>query len=137
MKNPGARKSGRPPSAGGAHALHDSSGTVLHIDDDPNDTLLLEAAARKAGAQFRLENVQDGEAAIAYLSGSGIYADRGRYPLPSLILLDLKMPRATGFEVLRWIRAHSELGQMPAVVLSGSELQDDIRKAYVQGANSY
>jgi CheY-like chemotaxis protein len=137
MKNPNTRESGGPGKTGGAHALHDSSGTVLHIDDDPNDTLLLEAAARKAGAQFRLENVQDGDAAIAYLTGAGVYADRRLYPLPSLILLDLKMPRATGFEVLQWIRAHPQLGKMPVVILSGSELQDDITQAYSTGANSY
>jgi len=111
--------------------------TVLHIDDDPNDTTLLQAAARKAQAQFILQNVEDGDQAIAYLSGSAPYTDRVRYPLPSLILLDLKMPRQTGFEILKWIRAHPELGRLPVVVLSGSELHDDIKQAYVGGANSY
>jgi CheY-like chemotaxis protein len=84
-----------------------------------------------------LQNVPDGDGAIAYLSGSGDYADRLKYPMPSLILLDLKMPRATGFEVLQWIRAHHELGKIPVVVLSGSELQQDIQQAYDTGANSY
>ena len=111
--------------------------SVLHIDDDPNDTELLRAAVRKAKAPFVLHNVEDGENAIAYLSGQGIYADRQRYQVPALILLDLKMPRATGFEVLSWIRAHPELGELPVVVLSGSERQDDIRRAYAHGANSY
>ncbi len=111
--------------------------TVLHIDDDPNDTALLQAATRKASVEFILHNVEDGEAAIAYLSAEGMYADRNRFQLPALILLDLKMPRATGFEVLKWIRNHPELGNLPVVVLSGSELQDDIRDAYSAGANSY
>lgn len=111
--------------------------TVLHIDDDPNDTELLRAAVRKANAPFILHNAEDGENAIAYLSGKGVYADRDRYHLPSLILLDLKMPRATGFEILSWIRAHPELGEMPVAVLSGSERQEDIRQAYASGANSY
>jgi CheY-like chemotaxis protein len=110
---------------------------VLHIDDDPNDTMLLQAATRKAAVEFILHNVEDGDAAIAYLSGDGIYSDRKRFQLPSLILLDLKMPRATGFEVLKWIRSRPELGNLPVVVLSGSELQDDIRQAYSAGANSY
>jgi len=78
--------------------------TVLHVDDDPNDTSLLQAAARKANVRFLLQNVEDGERAMAYLSGLGIYADRDRFPLPSLILLDLKMPRATGNETLKWMR---------------------------------
>ena len=111
--------------------------TVLHIDDDANDTVLLQAAARSANLEFQLHNVEDGDRAIAYLSGTPPYSDRKKYPLPSLILLDLKMPRGTGFEVLKWIRQHPELGHLPVVVLSGSELQDDVRKAYGVGANSY
>src|SRR4051812_43318641 len=111
--------------------------TVSHIDDDANDTALLQAAARAANLQFQLYNLEDGDQAIAYLSGSGVYSDRAMYPLPSLILLDLKMPRATGFEVLKWIRGHPELGQLPVVVLSGSELHEDVRRAYLGGANSY
>ena len=111
--------------------------TVLHIDDDPNDTELLRAAARRAGAEFLLHNVNDGEQAIAYLSGQGLFADRQVYQRPSLVLLDLKMPRATGFEILGWIRNHAELGKIPVVVLSGSELKADIQRAYDIGANSY
>ncbi len=111
--------------------------TVLHIDDDPNDTELLRAATRRAEARFDLQNVEDGEHAMAYLSGVPPYADRLRYPLPSLILLDLKMPRATGFELLKWIRRHPEIGTVPVLVLSGSQLHEDIRQAYAFGANSY
>jgi len=110
---------------------------VLHIDDDPNDTALLQAAIRKAGADFTLFNVEDGEQAMAYLSGAEPFSDRLLYPLPLLVLLDLKMPRQTGFEVLKWIRSHPELGKLPVVVLSGSELQDDIKQAYLGGADSY
>lgn len=111
--------------------------TVLHIDDDPNDTELLRAAARRADVPFQLYNVEDGDQAMAYLKGLGNYRDRTLYPLPSLILLDLKMPRATGFEILAWIREHPELGKVPVLVLSGSELHEDIRQAYAIGANSY
>ncbi len=111
--------------------------TVLHVDDDPNDTELLRAAARKAEVPFILHNAEDAEHAIAYLNGEGIYADRNVYGVPALVLLDLKMPRATGFEVLKWIRANPKLGQVPVVVLSGSELREDIEQAYAVGANSY
>ncbi len=110
---------------------------MLHIDDDPNDTELLKAAARRANIDCVLRNVEDGDQAIAYLSGLGDFANRSRYSLPSLILLDLKMPRATGLEVLKWIRANRNLKGIPVVILSGSELQDDIRQAYEIGANSY
>ena len=111
--------------------------TVLHVDDDPNDTALLQAASQKAEVNFELQNVGDGEQAIAYLSGNGPYADRGQYREPSLVLLDLKMPRANGFDILRWIRNHSEWNTLPIVVLSGSELKKDILDAYAAGANSY
>src|SRR4051812_22244558 len=98
--------------------------TVLHVDDDPNDTALLQAASRKADVGFELFNVEDGEQAMAYLEGSGKFQDRAKFRLPSLILLDLKMPRADGFAILKWIRQQPKLKQMPIVVLSGSELRD-------------
>lgn len=111
--------------------------TVLHIDDDPKDAALLSAAAAQAGVGFLLVHIEDGEGAMAYLSGSGQFADRQRFPLPALILLDLKMPRADGLEVLQWIRNCPALRQTQVLVLSGSELQEDIRQAYAAGANSY
>jgi CheY-like chemotaxis protein len=111
--------------------------TVLHVDDDPNDTELLRAASRRARVPFHLENVEDGEQAIAYLSGAGVYANREKYRMPALVLLDIKMPRTTGFEVLKWIRSRASFAHVPVVVLSGSELQDDIQEAYASGASSY
>jgi len=110
---------------------------VLHVDDDPNDMALLQAAARKADVHFVLHGVEDGEHAICYLSGLGSFSDRRAYPLPSLILLDLKMPRATGVEVLKWVRRQPEFNHLPVVVLSGSELREDIQHAYPAGATSY
>jgi CheY-like chemotaxis protein len=126
-----------PSGSGGARFTNLSGATVLHVDDDPNDTALLEAARRKAEIEFRLENVSDGDQAMAYLNGSGPFANRVRHPWPTLVLLDLKMPRATGFEILRWIRSRPECKELPVVVLSGSELQEDIRQAYSMGADSY
>jgi CheY-like chemotaxis protein len=111
--------------------------TVLHVDDDPNDTTLLQVACAKAAVDFELQNIEDGNEVIEYLSGTGKYADRSRYQLPGLVLLDLKMPRATGLDVLKWIRSHSSLKHLPVIVLSGSELQEDMHSAYAGGANSY
>ena len=71
------------------------------------------------------------------MSGIGKYADRTRYEIPGLVLLDLKMPRATGWEILRWIRGNARLKNLPVFVLSGSELQEDKLRAYEVGANSY
>ncbi len=107
--------------------------TVLHVDDDPNDTALMQAASRKAQVNFQLVNVSDGEEATAYLCA----AEDKSVSMPALVLLDMKMPGATGVEILRWIRQHPKLNRLPVIVLSGSELQDDIRKAYSEGANSY
>jgi len=127
-----------PGGSGAARQIASASGlTVLHVDDDPNDTALLEAAMRKAELSFRLENVSDGDQAMSYLNGSGPYENRANHPWPALILLDLKMPRATGFEILRWIRTRPDCKNLPVVVLSGSELHEDIRQAYSLGANSY
>ena len=123
--------------SGGARFIREPTATVLHIDDDPNDAELLEAAMRKAQAEFIVHNVADADQAMAYLNGQGPYSDRKRYRFPSLILLDLKMPRATGFEVLKWLRSKPAFTNVPVVVLSGSELHDDIQQAYAVGANSY
>jgi len=122
---------------GTVRALNPRRVTVLHIDDDPNDTELFQVAARRAKVQFCVQNVTDVEQAMAYLSGRGIYSDRAVYPLPSLVLLDLKMPRETGFDMLRWIRKHPEVGNLRVVIFSGSELEADIQKAYAGGADSY
>jgi CheY-like chemotaxis protein len=111
--------------------------TVLHVDDDPNDSTLFQVACAKADVDFELQNIEDGDEVIEYLSGAGKYADRTLYRLPELVLLDLKMPRATGLEVLNWIRSHSRLKHLPVIVLSGSELREDMRRAYAGGADSY
>ena len=122
---------------GAAYSAGSRLATVLHIDDDRNDTELFQAAAGRAQACFSIQNVTDGEQAMAYLNGRGVYANRQLYPLPVLVLLDLKMPRATGFDVLKWIRNHPEVGTLPVVILSGSELRDDVQRAYAVGADSY
>jgi len=111
--------------------------TVLHVDDDPNDTELLRAAFSKARLPLIIHNAEDGEQAIAYLNGQGSYANRQKYQLPALVLLDLKLPGATGFEILEWVRTHPEFANLPVVVLSGSELKADVQQAYAGGADSY
>jgi CheY-like chemotaxis protein len=111
--------------------------TVLHVDDDPNDTTLFQVACAKADVDFDLKNIEDANEVIAYLSGIGKYADRAQHQMPGLVLLDLKMPRATGLDILKWIRSQSILEHLPVIVLSGSELKEDMHEAYAGGANSY
>jgi CheY-like chemotaxis protein len=110
---------------------------VLYVEDDPNDVLLVQQACRNAKVSFEIEVVKDGEAAIEYLSGADIYSDRQRHPLPEMIMLDLKMPRQSGFEVLQWIRGQPCLKHLPVVVFSSSKHEGDMKRAYDSGANSY
>ncbi|HZR19717.1 MAG TPA: response regulator [Verrucomicrobiae bacterium] len=110
---------------------------ILLAEDDPNDTLLIKRAFQKAGLGEVLQTVVDGEQAINYLRGVNQYADRGRYPVPFLLLLDLKMPGTNGFEVLQWIRSQADLKRLLVVVLTSSNLQADVDRAYDLGANSY
>ncbi len=110
---------------------------ILLIEDDPNDVILMQRAITKGKVLNPLQVVSDGEQAIHYLEGKGIYADREQFPLPVLILLDLKLPRKDGFEVLEWIKSRSDLASVPMVILTSSERSEDIQRAYDLGANSY
>jgi len=111
--------------------------TLLLVEDDPNDVMLFRRAKDKSNLVNPLQVVEDGEAAIAYLSGQGTYADRNRYPLPALVLLDLKLPRKSGLEVLAWLRQQPGLQRLPVVVLTSSRESLDVGRAYDLGANSY
>jgi len=110
---------------------------ILLVEDDPNDVLLIQRAFQKAGLSNILKVVRDGEQAIDYLSGQGAYVERERFPLPFLLLLDLKMPGTNGFEVLQWVRSEPNLKRLLVVVLTSSNLQADVDRAYELGANSY
>jgi CheY-like chemotaxis protein len=110
---------------------------ILLAEDDPNDVLLIQRAFQKAGLRNALKVVRDGEQAISYLDGRGVYANRERFPAPFLLLLDLKMPGTDGFEVLEWVRKEPELKRLLVVVLTSSNLQEDVDRAYDLGANSY
>jgi len=110
---------------------------VLLVEDDADHVLLIQRAFSKANLVNPLRIVRDGDDAVNYLSGSGPYADRTRHPLPSLILLDLKLPRKSGLEVLEWLRGEPHLKFTPVVILSSSAETADIQRAYVLGVNSY
>ena len=112
--------------------------TILHIEDDPNDVLLIERAFRNANVIADLKNVCDGEQAANYLAGRGAFADRVKFPFPALLLLDLKLPRRSGLELISWVRSQEPpLRRMPVVVLTSSNQPKDVNRAYEAGANSY
>lgn len=110
---------------------------ILLVEDDANDVLFLEHAFAKAGVQPPVHRAACGQEAIDYLSGAGGFADREKYPLPALILLDLNLPRKTGLEVLSWMRAQPGLSGILVIVLTSSRAETDIAGAYSLHANSY
>jgi CheY-like chemotaxis protein len=117
--------------------MRDPLPTILLVEDDPNDVLLLQRACRKANLGNPVHVARDGEEAVAYLAGTGPYADRTRYPYPVIVLLDLKLPRKSGHEVLQWLRGQEGLRRTPVVVLTSSRESEDLDRAYDLGANSY
>lgn len=110
---------------------------ILYADDDINDAFFMQYAFTDAGIFNRLQIITDGQAAINYLAGVGSFSDRLRYPLPCLALLDLKMPRKTGLEVLAWIRAQPRFCCLPVIVFTASANPADMEKAGRLGANSF
>jgi CheY-like chemotaxis protein len=110
---------------------------VLLVEDNPDDSLLMESAWKAAKIRNRLPVVSDGEQALAYLNGSGIYADRDKYPFPVAVFLDLKLPRIDGLDVLAAIRENPNLRHLHVDVLSASARTADVERALRLGANSY
>ncbi|OUL23432.1 response regulator [Nostoc sp. 106C] len=110
---------------------------ILLVEDNPKDVLLMQRALRKANIFNSLQVVNDGDAAVLYLSGKEPYSDRILYPLPVLILLDLKLPRRSGHEVLMWLRQQPVLKRIPVVVLTSSKEYADINLVYDLGVNAY
>ncbi|HWH68561.1 MAG TPA: response regulator [Candidatus Sulfotelmatobacter sp.] len=113
------------------------SPAILVAEDDPDDLFLLMRALVKSGITIPAHFVHDGREVIDYLLGEPPYQDRTAYPLPSLLLLDLMMPRLNGFEVLTWLQLQPGLRRLPVVVLSGSDRQPDIDRAHALGASVY
>ncbi|MCI0747044.1 MAG: response regulator [Verrucomicrobia subdivision 3 bacterium] len=113
------------------------SPVVLIAEDSEVDVMMLRRAFKDAGLLKPLQVVQNGEEAIFYLEGQGKFADRAKYPLPDLFLLDLRMPRKNGFEVLEWLRRQPGLLRLPTIVLTTSDQIKDVNRAYELGANSF
>ena len=110
--------------------------TLLHFEDDLADKELVQHACAATKLKWNIEWVEDGQAAIDYLSGFGCFGNRELFPLPRLILLDLKMPRKSGFEVLEWVRRECEFKWLPVVVFTASNAPKDAKRCFELGANS-
>ena len=115
----------------------DPSLTILMAEDDENDALLMQRAFKAIGLMRPPQIVHDGRDAIDYLLGHGSFADRVIHPNPHFLILDLKMPRVSGFEVLEFLQRHPELVVIPTVVWSSSADVRDVKRAYCLGANGY
>jgi CheY-like chemotaxis protein len=111
--------------------------TLLHVEDDIGDKELFVQACRTAKLHWHVQWAEDGQAAMEYLSGGGSFADRRRFPSPQLVLLDIKMPRKSGLEVLAWMRSRPETRCLPVITLSASNNPLDVQRAFELGANSF
>lgn len=111
--------------------------TILIVDDDENDIFFVQRAFTEINVHCVFQILKNGQDVVDYLSGIGEYADRERYPLPMMILMDLKMPIMDGFQVLSWLRNRPGLKVIPAIVFSSSDIPGDITRAYELGANSF
>jgi CheY-like chemotaxis protein len=111
--------------------------TILAVEDEDDDVALLKRAFGKVGIANPVRFLTDGEQAVEYLTGDGRFVDREAHPLPALILLDLKLPRKSGLEVLAWLKDQPVLMRIPVVVLTSSKQSSDLERAYDLGANSY
>jgi CheY-like chemotaxis protein len=117
------------------HMTEDSA--ILLVEDNEDDVFLMRHALASAGVMNPVFVVETGAEAVDYLSGVGAYQDRRRYPVPTVVFLDLKLPLMSGHEVLAWIRAQSSLEGLLVVVLTSSNEPSDVRRSYSLGANSY
>ena len=109
---------------------------ILVAEDQPDDAFLFEHTFAGLGiVDYYIAS--DGVETIAYFEGAGPFANRQTYPVPDCLLLDLKMPQISGFEILEWLRSHEDFRLIPTVVFSSSDDPADIRRAYELGANSY
>lgn len=112
-------------------------GPILLVEDNPDDVFFMQRACRSAGVANPLHVAEDGDKAIEYLSGAGKFANRAVYPLPCLILLDLKLPGKSGLEGLAWLRHQPKFTTNIVIVLTTSREPRDIQEAYRSGANAY
>lgn len=110
---------------------------ILIVEDNDDDVAILRMALRKAGFNHPLHISPDGADAVAFLTGAAPYTDRENFKFPRIIITDLKMPGMNGFELLTWLQTHPHCNVIPRLVLSSSDQDQDVQRAYQLGASSY
>jgi CheY-like chemotaxis protein len=110
---------------------------ILHAEDEPDDVTIFDRALKQALSPHTVHWVDNGESAIAWLGGKEEFADRARFPLPDVLILDLKMPKKSGFDVLQWVRNSTAFRHLPVIILSSSDDPKDVRRAQELGATTY
>ncbi|MEO6034457.1 MAG: response regulator [Verrucomicrobiota bacterium] len=110
---------------------------ILLAEDNTDDAFIFKMMFRRATLPHSLFAVENGQQAIDWLKGWGDYADREKFPLPEMLILDLKMPIKSGFEVLEWIREQRKFVELPVIILSSSDDNMDVKKAYSLGVTTY
>jgi len=108
---------------------------ILVLEDNQDDFFFLERALGRAGVDRRVLRLQNGGEAVTYLKGEGSYEDRNAFPVPLVIIADLKMPGEGGLDFIRWLRRESDYKSLPVIVVSSSAISSDVASAYALGAN--
>ena len=111
--------------------------TVLLVEDNEDDIFFMKMACQRTGIPHDFHVVTDGDEAVQYLAGTGEFADRTRHPLPDLVFLDIKLPKRDGHKLLEWIRSQDVFRSLPVVMLTTSQAESDINRAYKLGVTSY
>ncbi len=110
---------------------------ILLAEDEEHDVFFMRQAFRQAGVAIPIQGVADGAEAIEYLAGTGQYIDRARFPLPCVLLTDIKVPKVDGFELLAWLQGQPQFADLPKIVLSSSCLKPDLERSSILGASAY
>ena len=110
---------------------------ILLLEDSDDDAFFFDRAVNKTGLGIKTQRVRNGQEAIDYLQGIGEFSDRRQFPLPHVIMLDLKMPICDGFDFLSWKRNQPAFAFLPAIVMTSSDLASDVRRSYELGAHSF
>lgn len=117
---------------------HGKDPVVLLVEDDASDVQLIQVAIKRTPGSIQLIRVEDGDSAIDYLAGNAPYSDRDAYPLPVTMILDIKLPKRSGLEVLQWLRSQEQpIRLLPTVMLTSSTHRKDVNRAFENGANAY